>query len=211
MEATHTASSRTRPSASTGGTGLGALFFGLSAGPVAWYIQLVINYALASHTCFPDGSPLDRPPAGWLGINLTLFAINIAAIVLALAASLVSLRIWVAVRHDYPAPHSDILAPAIGRITVSRIDRCDGWAWLGGGNGIYAGRPGDGAAMRRLTFIAVVLLLAPHPMRSEPAKEPDSRRRFSARRRADRRSRLRLVPRNSRGRWRRRPRRSAPR
>ena len=115
MEATHTASSRTRPSASTGGTGLGALFFGLSAGPLAWYIQLVINYALASHTCFPDGSPLVRPPAGWLGINITLFAVNIAAIVLALAASLVSLRIWVAVRHNYPAPHSDILALAIGR------------------------------------------------------------------------------------------------
>ena len=114
MEATHTASARTRPSASTSGTGLGALFFGLSAGPLAWYIQLVVNYALASYTCFPDGSPLDRPPAGWPGT--ALFAINIAAIVLALAASVVSLRIWLAVCHNYPAHHSDILAPAIGRI-----------------------------------------------------------------------------------------------
>ena len=69
MEATHVASSRTRLSHSAG-AGLGALSFGLSAGPLAWYIQLVINYALASHTCFPDGSPLDRPPAGWLGIDI---------------------------------------------------------------------------------------------------------------------------------------------
>ena len=36
-----------------GGIGLGALLFGLCAGPAAWFLQLVVNYALASYACFP--------------------------------------------------------------------------------------------------------------------------------------------------------------
>jgi hypothetical protein len=103
-----------RPSGASGGAGLGALFFGLSAGPVAWYFQLIVNYALASHSCFPDGSPLGEP-AGWHAVAAIAFAANIVAILVALGASAVSLRIWLSMRHDHPALHSDILAPAIGR------------------------------------------------------------------------------------------------
>jgi hypothetical protein len=101
------------PTSASGG-GLGPLFFGLSAGPVAWYVQLVVNYALVSHSCFPDGSPLAQP-AAWRAVAAIAFTVNIAAILVALGASAVSLRIWLSMRQEYPAPHSDMLAPAIGR------------------------------------------------------------------------------------------------
>ena len=44
---------------------LAALGFGLCGGPLAWIIQLNVNYALVSHACFPAVAPRVWPLSGW--------------------------------------------------------------------------------------------------------------------------------------------------
>ena len=60
-------------------------------GPGSWIIQLLVNYALTSHSCYPDGSPLaDQPPA-WDFVWSGLLIFNLAALATALAAGAVAL------------------------------------------------------------------------------------------------------------------------
>jgi hypothetical protein len=78
--------------------GLAALGFGLCGGPLAWAIQLNVNYALASHSCFPAAAPRRLPLTGWEGASTVMLAINVVALVIALTALGVSWRAWRATR-----------------------------------------------------------------------------------------------------------------
>ena len=70
------------------------LFSGLIAGPAAWSLHLMANYALASERCFPPTAA--EPP--WL--RPVLMAIGIAAVAGAAAGALICHRLWQAVRHE---------------------------------------------------------------------------------------------------------------
>src|SRR5690349_20508734 len=70
------------------------LLLALAAGPIAWGMQFAIGYALVSDTCFP-GPVLRVPAANTLaGIWWVQFAVEAAAIALALVSVLLSARIW---------------------------------------------------------------------------------------------------------------------
>jgi len=71
---------------------LAALFFGLAAAPVAWNAQLLFGVALSAHACYPRDVPLALPI--WSGLWSILVAIDVAAILLAIAGGLVSFRSW---------------------------------------------------------------------------------------------------------------------
>lgn len=78
------------------------LLAALAAGPGAWAIQLVVDYGLASHACFPGAVPLRQsPPGGWTGEAAVLLALNLACLALAAAGAAVSLR---ALRRAGPRP-----------------------------------------------------------------------------------------------------------
>ena len=65
------------------------MFFGLVAGPFAWYPQLLLTYSLASHSCFPSATPLSA--AGTIHPAWTaILIINLFAIALSLAAAMSS-------------------------------------------------------------------------------------------------------------------------
>ena len=68
------------------------LLFGVFGGPAAWIGQLVLNYALAAYPCYPDHVALRSLPSNWQADRAWLFAINILALLVALAAGLVSAR-----------------------------------------------------------------------------------------------------------------------
>ena len=114
MTDTHPETFRGAPPAS-GGIDLGALFFSLGAGPAAWFLQLVVNYALASIACFPHDFPRTHPLPGLEWVGAGRIVISTVAAVVALAATLVPLRVWRAVARHYPAPDDDLLPPAAGR------------------------------------------------------------------------------------------------
>jgi uncharacterized membrane protein len=56
----------------------------LFAGPVAWYMELNVGYALATEPCFPTDHRLVAPLAQWAWTQTGLFAL--AAVCLLIAA-----------------------------------------------------------------------------------------------------------------------------
>lgn len=92
-----------------------ALFFGLGAAPAAWSLQVILDYALASHACFPSAVPRLGGLQGWDGIWWVLLAINIVAILIAAAAALVSYRSLRATRGERPGGGSGLMEAGEGR------------------------------------------------------------------------------------------------
>jgi hypothetical protein len=80
------------------------LFGGLAAGPAAWTLHLMINYALASHICFPGAVPPFPGAAAPPWLSCALAAIGIVAVASAIAGALISYRIWQTVRHERSRP-----------------------------------------------------------------------------------------------------------
>jgi hypothetical protein len=70
---------------------LAAIAFGILAGPIAWWLALFCLYAIASHNCFPGGSPIEAPLWHY---KWTLAAIGCAALVVCIVGGLVSYRSW---------------------------------------------------------------------------------------------------------------------
>jgi hypothetical protein len=70
---------------------------------------------LDSHRCFPHDAPRSDLLPGWEGVGTALLAINIAAILVALAAAVVSLRVWRATSKDHPPIDYEFLPPPVGR------------------------------------------------------------------------------------------------
>ena len=77
------------------------LLFGVVGAGTAWLVQLVVDYGLASHRCFPHDVPLTiaQTAGGWSYPLLTVF--NLLAIALAVAAGLVSYRLWHHTRDEH--------------------------------------------------------------------------------------------------------------
>jgi hypothetical protein len=103
------------PSPHRGRVGLGALLFGLFGGPAAWAVQVIVNYALASHSCFLGSIPRSGAPPGWTATWLALLLINIAALAVALAAAEMSRRQWRATRSEQPGSSDTLLQVGEGR------------------------------------------------------------------------------------------------
>ncbi len=95
--------------------GLAALGFGLCGGPLAWAIQLNVNYALVSHACFPAVAPRVLPLTGWEGVSTVMLAINVVALVIALAALGVSWWAWCATRVEHRGGSGHLLEVEEGR------------------------------------------------------------------------------------------------
>jgi hypothetical protein len=95
--------------------GLGSLLFAVFGAPIAWFIQLNVNYALDSHPCFPHDTPRSDLLPGWEGVGIALLVINVAGILVAVAAAVVSLRVWRATSKDHPPVDNEFLPPAVGR------------------------------------------------------------------------------------------------
>jgi len=69
------------------------VWFGLFGAAAAWTVQLIADYAIAAHGCFPRSVPLTEPVWGHATLTIWLFAISILAIIvaaLALAAAFVA-------------------------------------------------------------------------------------------------------------------------
>lgn len=103
----------THPAPHRDNVGASVLFTGLLAGPVVWGLQLVANFALASHACYPDGAPLTAPASHstWAIILL----LNILAAILSLAGAVLSYQHWRATREEHPGDASHAIEAGEGR------------------------------------------------------------------------------------------------
>lgn len=74
-----------------------ALGYAVLGAPAAWALQLMINYALASHACYPNDIPLSQPIWGFLW--WALLGVDLIAIVAAGLAGFLALAKWREYRH----------------------------------------------------------------------------------------------------------------
>ncbi len=95
--------------------GLVPLFFGLWAAPAVWVGQLIVDYGLASYSCYPRYVPRNHVIAGWGGIWWGLLAINIVSILAAAAGAAVSYRSWTATRHENAGHTGHVMETGVGR------------------------------------------------------------------------------------------------
>lgn len=71
-----------------------ALWFGLFGGAFAWTVQLLVNYAVAAHVCYPRAVPLTRPTIGEGAMLWTLIIVSIITVVIGAAALFVAIHTW---------------------------------------------------------------------------------------------------------------------
>lgn len=88
------------PAPARGEVGLGALWFGLFGAPGAWSVQLLVDYAVAAHTCFPRLYPLAIPTIGHGGLRATTVVVSVVFLAIGVLAGLTALRSWRATRHE---------------------------------------------------------------------------------------------------------------
>ena len=106
-------STAAHPAPQRGAVSSGALWFALFGAPAAWSVQLLVSYALSSHSCFPRRVPLTAPtlealPAWELGVA-------VAALVVALAAGGVAIHAWRATRAEGEGSEHRLLETGEGR------------------------------------------------------------------------------------------------
>jgi hypothetical protein len=94
---------------------LGSLVFGLVAAPTAWAAQLVINYGLASHVCFPGDRPRTVFTTGEGSIWLFLLTVEGIAVVIAFAGAMTAYRSWAATHAEAHGDTEDLVEAGRGR------------------------------------------------------------------------------------------------
>jgi hypothetical protein len=90
-----------------------AMLFAVFAAPAAWLMQLIVNYGLAAHRCFPHDEPLVAGLSG--STQAALIAVNLAAITVAFAGGLLARRIWHRTRDEHEGSTHRLLEAGEGR------------------------------------------------------------------------------------------------
>lgn len=78
------------PAPAQGLVPLPLLWFGVFGAPFAWAVQLIVNYAIVAHACFPDGVPLEQPV--FSGARAVSLCVSAVCLLTAVAAILVARR-----------------------------------------------------------------------------------------------------------------------
>lgn len=68
------------------------LLLAIFAPPAAWSVHLIVNYASASRSCYPDGSPQSAPTAHWLWLCLIL--VDVVSLAISAGAAVLAYRSW---------------------------------------------------------------------------------------------------------------------
>ena len=80
---------------------------------LAWSLHLVINYAFASWSCYPDRTPRTSPLLS--GLWTLLVAVDAASLVISAVATLVAYRIWQATAEEMQDTRSPLGETGEGR------------------------------------------------------------------------------------------------
>ncbi len=96
--------------------GLVALWFGLLGGPVAWTLQLLVDYPLVAHYCFPDAAKRIVPTID--SLHLLVIVVSVLALALAVAALFTAVRSWRASGGEFGSARTTLTdaAPPPGRV-----------------------------------------------------------------------------------------------
>lgn len=68
------------------------VWVGLFGGATAWAVQLIANYAMVAHFCYPKHTPLGEPAFG--ATRAVVIAISLVLLAVGVGSWLVALRTW---------------------------------------------------------------------------------------------------------------------
>jgi hypothetical protein len=120
-------------------------FFALFGGPLAWYVQLCVGYALASKPCFWGGDRLVAPPPALHWTWAAMILAMAAAVAVALLSLLISWRAYQRTHTKVPGDVRHLIEVGSGRTRFLAL-----WGMLLGG-----------AFALATTFTAVAFLTLP--------------------------------------------------
>lgn len=103
------------PSPQRGRVGRWELAFALWGGPLAWYAQLNVNYALAALPCFPNPDRNVSLPAHAEWTYVSVVVVYLALILVAIAAGLFSVRLFRRVGGEETASRANVEEAGTGR------------------------------------------------------------------------------------------------
>jgi hypothetical protein len=91
------------------------MLFAVWGAGTAWIVQLIVDYALAAHRCYPADMPVISTgvPGGWS--YPVLLALNLFAILTAVAATFVAYRIWHRTKDEHGGSTHHLLTAGEGR------------------------------------------------------------------------------------------------
>ena len=72
--------------------GIIALLFPVFAPPLAWSAHLLVNFAVSSQACYPDGTPLNVPTSGAAWLWSLLLILDLVGIITGIAGALLAWR-----------------------------------------------------------------------------------------------------------------------
>jgi hypothetical protein len=87
------------------------MLFAVVGAAAAWSVQLLVDYGLAAHRCYPADRPVTSAsvPGGW--VHPLLAGLNIAAIVAAILSMLAARTIWNRTKDEHnSSPHQLLTA-----------------------------------------------------------------------------------------------------
>ena len=93
--------------------GLLVLLATVFAPPLAWSAHLVVNYALSSRACYPDGSPVTAPTLRSLWA--LLIAIDIISLAISAAGAVIAWRAWRISREEMASSDPVLVETGEGR------------------------------------------------------------------------------------------------
>ena len=77
------------------------LFAGLAGAPTAWVVQVLVDYGLSSNACtLTQGRHGQQPVTGFGAETSVLMGVNVACLVVAVAAGVLSWRHWRATQQE---------------------------------------------------------------------------------------------------------------
>jgi hypothetical protein len=91
------------------------LGFAVAGGPIAWFLQFTVGYALASWPCFPGDHRMQVPMVGYAWSFPAMVAVMLAGVVIALLAFWVSWRAFQRTRDEGGGDHRHLLETGAGR------------------------------------------------------------------------------------------------
>lgn len=98
---------------------LRVLWFGLFGAPAVWAVQLVTDYALTSHFCYPNDTPLASPT--FAGVRVVALVVSAVCLAVSVAALFTALHSWRATRHGHEGEHRHVAEVGEGRARFMAI------------------------------------------------------------------------------------------
>jgi hypothetical protein len=123
---------------------LGESAFCLAGAPIAWFLQLLIGYALASEPCFRQGERLVEVPISRHWTWPAMVVLTVAAVAVSLAALYVARRAYLRTRDETQSGTRELLEVGAGRTRFVAF-----WGMVLGGGFALA------AAITAIAFIAL--------------------------------------------------------